>query len=224
MSDTPNVWNGSPLVGTITMGGPVLPRMPTREWNGLIIVGEAPGAVEVAQGVPFSGPSGALLSRILESVKVDRDATLICNTFSMQPAWTIRFDQETGLPKRVNNNIGAFFGRDDEDVNKRLPPRQNTYVRTGPDEDVRELWRLIKRHAPKAIITCGAIPTWALTGQGPISAVAGTMLETKATTAPVFPTFHPAYALHQQAEAIANAIAAHIAAAVRHVAGEGQVP
>lgn len=221
---TTSVWNGSPLVDTITMGGPVPPKMPTGPWNGLIIVGEAPGAVEVAQGVPFSGPSGALLSRILESIGVRRDETIICNTFSMQPAWTIRFDPETGMPKKVNNNIAMFFGREDEDVNKRLPPRMNTYVKTGPDEDVRELWRLVMRHKPKAIITCGAIPTWALTGQGPISSVAGTQIETRASSAPVFPTFHPAYALHKQEEAIANAIASHIAAAVKQAAIEDGAP
>lgn len=203
-----NIWNGHPYEH-ITLGGPVSPQMPTTEWNGLVIVGEAPGSTEVMHGVPFSGPSGRLLSRMLDSIGIDRDATIICNTFSMRPAWTI-----TAEHKKQGNNIALFFGRDDEDVNKKLPPYQGRYVRTGPDEDIRNLWRLLKLHAPKAIITCGSIPTWALTGIDRITPVVGSEQETRCVPATVFPTFHPAYAQHKQQEEIATMIASHINDAV----------
>lgn len=51
----------------------------------LMFVGEAPGAEEDRQGVPFVGPSGLLLNKILESVGLSRDAVLISNTVFWRP-------------------------------------------------------------------------------------------------------------------------------------------
>nr|MDA3843468.1 uracil-DNA glycosylase [Candidatus Kapabacteria bacterium] len=45
----------------------------------LVIIGEAPGADEDAQGKPFVGRAGKLLTKILESVNLSRDEVFICN-------------------------------------------------------------------------------------------------------------------------------------------------
>jgi uracil-DNA glycosylase family 4 len=52
----------------------------------LLLIGEAPGAQEDAQGVPFVGRAGQLLDRMLESVGLDseRDA-YICNVIKCRP-------------------------------------------------------------------------------------------------------------------------------------------
>lgn len=51
----------------------------------LMLVGEAPGAQEDRQGVPFVGPSGDLLNKMLASIGVDRKDVLISNTVFWRP-------------------------------------------------------------------------------------------------------------------------------------------
>lgn len=51
----------------------------------VMIIGEAPGADEVEQGVPFVGRSGQLLSAVLEDVGIDRDKCYITNTVACFP-------------------------------------------------------------------------------------------------------------------------------------------
>jgi uracil-DNA glycosylase family 4 len=45
----------------------------------LVVIGEGPGADEDAQGVPFVGRAGQLLTKMLESVKLTRDEVYITN-------------------------------------------------------------------------------------------------------------------------------------------------
>lgn len=51
----------------------------------LMLVGEAPGAEEDRQGVPFVGPSGQLLNAMLASIGIQRDEVLISNTVFWRP-------------------------------------------------------------------------------------------------------------------------------------------
>ncbi|MGB0670184.1 MAG: uracil-DNA glycosylase [Rhodospirillales bacterium] len=51
----------------------------------LILIGEAPGAEEDRQGLPFVGPSGKLLDAMLASIGLDRDRVLIGNTVFWRP-------------------------------------------------------------------------------------------------------------------------------------------
>ncbi len=51
----------------------------------LIFIGEAPGAEEDRQGLPFVGPSGQLLDRMLDSIGLDRRRFLITNTVFWRP-------------------------------------------------------------------------------------------------------------------------------------------
>jgi DNA polymerase len=51
----------------------------------VIFVGEAPGAEEDRQGVPFVGPSGKLIDRMLDSIGLDRTRVLITNTIFWRP-------------------------------------------------------------------------------------------------------------------------------------------
>jgi uracil-DNA glycosylase len=51
----------------------------------LMVVGEAPGADEDAQGLPFVGRAGQLLTKILESVQFARDEVYICNILKCRP-------------------------------------------------------------------------------------------------------------------------------------------
>jgi DNA polymerase len=51
----------------------------------LIVIGEGPGADEDAQGLPFVGRAGQLLTRMLESVQISRDEVYITNTVKCRP-------------------------------------------------------------------------------------------------------------------------------------------
>ena len=51
----------------------------------LMIVGEAPGAEEDRQGLPFVGPAGRLLDRMLAAIGLDRSAVYITNMLPWRP-------------------------------------------------------------------------------------------------------------------------------------------
>jgi uracil-DNA glycosylase len=51
----------------------------------LMLVGEAPGFHEDRQGLPFVGPSGQLLNRLLEGIGLHRQDVYICNVLKSKP-------------------------------------------------------------------------------------------------------------------------------------------
>ena len=52
---------------------------------GIMFIGEAPGADEDAQGVPFVGRAGKLLTRMIEAMKLTRDEVYIGNILKCRP-------------------------------------------------------------------------------------------------------------------------------------------
>ena len=51
----------------------------------LMFIGEAPGAEEDRQGLPFVGPAGRLLDKMLEAIGLDRTQTYISNILPWRP-------------------------------------------------------------------------------------------------------------------------------------------
>ncbi|MBI4552329.1 MAG: uracil-DNA glycosylase [Candidatus Latescibacteria bacterium] len=51
----------------------------------VMFIGEAPGAEEDAQGLPFVGAAGQLLTKILEAIKFNRDEVYIANIVKCRP-------------------------------------------------------------------------------------------------------------------------------------------
>src|SRR5512144_568552 len=51
----------------------------------LVFVGEAPGADEDAQGEPFVGRAGQLLTKIIEAMGLKREDVYICNILKCRP-------------------------------------------------------------------------------------------------------------------------------------------
>lgn len=51
----------------------------------LVFVGEGPGAEEDAQGVPFVGAAGQLLTKMIEAMQFSRDSVYICNVVKCRP-------------------------------------------------------------------------------------------------------------------------------------------
>jgi uracil-DNA glycosylase family 4 len=52
---------------------------------GLMFVGEAPGANEDRQGLPFVGQAGKLLEKLLEEIDLTRQDVFICNVLKCRP-------------------------------------------------------------------------------------------------------------------------------------------
>ena len=67
----------------------------------LCFVGEAPGADEDAQGKPFVGAAGQLLTRIIEACGLTRDEVYICNILKCRPP-----GNRTPLPNEAANCRG----------------------------------------------------------------------------------------------------------------------
>ena len=198
-ADLHSGWQG------ISLGGPVEPYFPEDPWNGLLLVGKAPGDAEIAHGVPFTGRSGRLLDRMLAKANIERRATLITNTFRMQAPWSVNADG-----RKIPDDISHFFTDDPRLGNASLPSMNGRWVLVGPDDHIRDLWRLVRDRKPKVIVAMGAIAAWALTHDSTLRDRLGTPLANPCSAAPVLITYHPAYALHKQDEAIANLIATHI--------------
>lgn len=51
----------------------------------VVLIGEAPGADEDAQGEPFVGRAGQLLNKILEAIHFKREEVYICNILKCRP-------------------------------------------------------------------------------------------------------------------------------------------
>jgi uracil-DNA glycosylase len=51
----------------------------------LMFVGEAPGAEEDRQGLPFVGRAGQLLNQLLEEIGLSRESVFICNVLKSRP-------------------------------------------------------------------------------------------------------------------------------------------
>jgi uracil-DNA glycosylase len=51
----------------------------------LVFVGEAPGADEDAQGIPFVGRAGQLLTKIIAAIGLSREDVYICNVLKCRP-------------------------------------------------------------------------------------------------------------------------------------------
>ncbi len=50
-----------------------------------LVIGEAPGAEEDRQGLPFVGPAGQLLDRMLQAIGLDEASAYIANTVKCRP-------------------------------------------------------------------------------------------------------------------------------------------
>ena len=64
----------------------------------LCFIGEAPGADEDAQGIPFVGAAGQLLNKIIQACGLKREEVYICNIIKCRPP-----ANRTPLPNEAAN-------------------------------------------------------------------------------------------------------------------------
>jgi uracil-DNA glycosylase len=151
-------------------------QAPQVDW---LIVGEAPGENEDAQGEPFVGQAGKLLDNMLAAMKMNRD--------------------ETGKPTGLSRSNGVYIAN----VLKCRPPANRN---PSPEEVAMcepYLARQIELLRPKIILAMGKFAISALTGSNePVGKLRGRVhaLKHASYSAPVIVTYHPAYLLRNLPE------------------------
>ena len=162
-----------------------------KQWNGIFLVGEAPGADEVRLGHPFVGRSGQLLDKMLEQSGLTRAHCIVANVFRVQPP---------------ANKVDHFF------ISRRAAKEQNVgiaeqygqfgsaWCRADFAADIDHLaTTLATSHATRpnlAVMALGRTPLWALTGENGLLERVGKWLPCRlAERINVIPTYHPSYIL-----------------------------
>jgi DNA polymerase len=160
-------------------------------WNGLVLVGEAPGAEEVRLGHPFVGRSGQLLDKMLEKAGIVRRQCVVANVFRDQPP---------------GNKVDHFF------ISRRAASAQNIAVDekygsfsgklcraefASEIEHLRKTLERLQKNGSKIILVAlGRTPLWALTGENELLKKVGRILPCHLLPdVKVMPTFHPSFIL-----------------------------
>jgi uracil-DNA glycosylase len=132
----------------------------------LMFVGEAPGADEDIQGEPFVGRAGQLLTKIIQTMGLEREQVYIANILKCRP-----------------DTPGQSYGN--------RPPTPDEMERCLP-----YLHAQIDLIKPKALVALGATAVEGLFGKVPgvgITKLRGKWREYRGI--PVMPTYHPSYLL-----------------------------
>ena len=130
----------------------------------IMIIGEAPGAQEEIEGIPFVGQSGILLKSMCLAANIDYPRCYVTNVCDVRPP---------------SNKFDYFY----EDA-KRSQPKEALRTKWF------ELGDKIKRINPSVVICLGAEPLRAVTNLRGIEAWRGTRIEVYGTK--IIATYHPA--------------------------------
>ncbi len=150
---------------------PDVSQAPQVDW---LIVGEAPGEEEDAQGEPFIGPAGKLLDNMLAAMKMGR--------------------HEDGKAVGLSRQKGVYIAN----ALKCRPPASRNAAAEEAAMCAPYLERQIELLRPKVILAMGKLAIQSLTGSTePVGKLRGRVhaLKHPSHTAPVIVTYHPAYLL-----------------------------
>ncbi len=173
----------------LTSDLPFVPyALPAREdWNGLILVGEAPGAEEVKQGKPFVGRSGQLLNERLKEAGIDRTQTVVANVFRYQPP---------------GNKVDHFFSsrraaaQNGWQLDETRPPFGSARLRGDFSSEINALKDLLQTWQPTFVVALGRTPFWALCGGTKLLTNIGQTFDCALVSGiPVLPTYHPSFVM-----------------------------
>ncbi len=142
----------------------------------LMFVGEAPGVDEDAQGEPFVGKAGQLLTRIIQTMGLSREEVYIGNVLKCRP-----------------DTPGRRYG------NRKPTPQEMVTCRPYLMEQI----RIIR---PRVLVALGATAVEGLLGMSSvgITRYRGTFRDFGGI--PLMPTYHPSYVLRNQSHRIKRQI------------------
>lgn len=140
----------------------------------IMFVGEAPGADEDIQGIPFCGKSGDLLWEICRELGIHRGDVYTTNVVKWRPP-----NNDLRLLSQIRDDNG-------EEI---------TIERC-----INQLWDEIQAINPNIIVTLGGTSLKAVTGKTGVLKWRGSCIKSKSLDYKVLPTIHPAALLHSESD------------------------
>jgi DNA polymerase len=160
---------------------------PSAAWNGLLLLGEAPGREEVRQGKPFVGRSGQLLDSMLEKAGIARASCLVANVFRYQPPGNKvdHFFLSKKAAMVAGENLASEWGK-----------FGSLWLRAAFASEIVYLAGILNEKRPRLILALGRTPLWALAGVGGLLSLVGQELDCRLCPGVKFlPSFHPSFIL-----------------------------
>ena len=150
----------------------------------IAIVGEAWGEEEAKQRLPFIGPSGYELTRMLSEAGIHRADCFLTNVLNLRPP---------------GNKIEALCGTKAEGIIGYPALIKAKYLRREFISELERLGEELVEVNPNLVIALGNTASWALLGKTAISKIRGTTAYSTVTASgfKVLPTYHPAAVLRQ---------------------------
>lgn len=151
----------------------------------IAIVGEAWGAEEEAQRLPFVGASGYELTRMLSEAGIHRADCFLTNVFNLRPE---RNDIETLCTDKASGLVDLG------------PLARGKFLHPRYAPELERLAGELAEVRPNIVIALGNTPAWAVLGLTGITKIRGTVaLGTRPAylRQKVLPTFHPAAVLRE---------------------------
>lgn len=147
----------------------------------ITIVGEAWGAEEERARMPFVGPSGWCLNKMLEEAGIERQRCFITNVFNLRPKPTLDISNLCSKKAAVTNTLPAL--------------RNGEYLRDEYVPEVERLFSELETGHANLIIAMGGVASWAVLGDSRISKIRGAIAESR--FGKVIPTYHPTAIMRQ---------------------------
>lgn len=149
----------------------------------IALVGEAYGAEEEKQRLPFVGASGWLLNQMLEEAGIARHECFITNCFNVRPE---------------RNDILNLCGPKKEVTHALGPLKTGKYILDRYLPELERLHSELESAKPNLVVALGGTASWALLGDSRISKIRGCIAESNSPRKwKCLPTFHPAAILRQ---------------------------
>ena len=148
----------------------------------IMIVGEAPGAEDERNGIPFCGAAGSELTKMLHEAQINRSECFLTYVARERP---------------FNNDIGAFIASTKKEITRDHSEVHGRWVKAPIISGLQMLEKEILLVQPNIIIALGNAALWALTGEWGILKWRGSMLYARDKKTQVIPTIHPASVLRQ---------------------------
>lgn len=149
----------------------------------IMIIGEAPGANEEEQGVPFVGASGSLLDKLLATIGLVRSSCFVTNVCRFRPP---------------DNEMDAWISDRKTSPDPSWVLLRNRWVHPNVKSGYEELLLEIEQVQPKLIIALGNTALWTLTGEWGIAKWRASRLSVPDIPCPIIPMFHPAAVLREE--------------------------
>lgn len=152
-----------------------------------MIVGEFPGEAEVRKGLPFVGPAGDELGRMLREAGIAREQCFVTDFIRTRPQ---------------GGDLGVFIAETKSAVTPAHVSLRDRMVLKPVVDGMTLLKREIEQCRPNVILTLGNAPMWALTGKWGITSWRASLLECDLDLAldykpKVIPTYHPGMVLRK---------------------------